>query len=192
MRKARELKYWETDKKELDKWFLTVASPTRILKKLGMARSTTAKYRKEISEQGKSLQDLVTITTYRTLISMQNEELAAQLQAKKLAKAKKAAKKKASEANIKKMKANLEKLGFDVVQKKSESKPISDEKIAKIKKKNDKPSEVKQAISLDEFKQMDYAAMQKYVNRNKHLLTGKKAYQFLTIMQKKKKEENNG
>lgn len=191
MRKCRELKYWETDKKELDNWFVEVASPTKILKKLGMARSTVLKYKNLIKNKGKSLQDLVTIAVYRNLIDMHNEEHIQQVEKAKKIKEKKLLAKKQRDNNVKQLKQQLEKYGFDVTPKKDQSKPLSEQEIQEIKKpKVEAESNKSELISLDEFKKLSYEEMKQYVNAHKSSLTGKTAFTYLKVMQNAKGQKH--
>lgn len=73
-KKIGELKYNKRSQKTLDEWFVKYTSPTALEKNLKLSRSAIYKYRKEIQENGVSLQDLVTVTTYAKLIELENAD----------------------------------------------------------------------------------------------------------------------
>ena len=67
---------------ELDKWFVSYASPTTLSKATGLSRTTLMKYRKEIESNGKSLQDLVSVSMYIKFIDLENQDWKAYLDKK--------------------------------------------------------------------------------------------------------------
>lgn len=187
MRRCRELKYWETDKAELDNWFANVARPVDLHKETGMSRSTINKYRKAILNENKSLQDLITIAQYRQLIVMHNSEHAQMVEEKRVKKEQVIKKCKQKEQNIQKMKKSLEKMGFDITPKKSQSKALSSEKMAEIKKKveNKSPKSEVKLMDFSDFQALSYSEMKEYIRLHRNLLTGKSAYKYLKAMQDK-------
>ena len=73
-KKIGKLKYSKKSRKTLDEWFVKYASPTKLIKDLDLSRSAVYQYRKKIQENGSSLQDLVTVTTYSKLIELENTD----------------------------------------------------------------------------------------------------------------------
>lgn len=70
-KKIPQLHYSEKSSSSLDKWFVDYASTYEIEKKIGIARSTIARYKKKIREEKKSLQDIVTVSVYKKLIDLE-------------------------------------------------------------------------------------------------------------------------
>lgn len=73
-RKLRELTYAKSSQEVLENWFVNYARPTRILKYVGISRPTIDRYRKLIKENKKTLQDLVTVSEYKALIELENND----------------------------------------------------------------------------------------------------------------------
>lgn len=71
----RKTVYAKKPQKVLDEWFISYANLANVSKETGIARSTLYRWSGQMKEkEALSLQDLVTVTVYRKLIELENED----------------------------------------------------------------------------------------------------------------------
>lgn len=171
IKKIAKLKFTKVSERDLNDWFIKVASPTSVEKKLGLARTTTLRWKKKIKEEQISLQDLATVTQYKQLIELEELDRQAQIAMRK------ENKDKVTKKEIEAMKRKLTKIGFNVSEK---------EDTAEKNSKQDSEN-----LSLSQFENLSIKDMKAYISKNKDKLGTAKTKKLFNIMRQKAKRKRD-